>query len=119
MFRLAFATLFLLTSYSTAAEFVVVNRCPSPRLTVVNRIPATAPARNLDPSHTCAKCGTLANVVKSEANGMHSHQCPSCGYEWWHADPGTAPAFALPSSGGCESGNCPAPGRTFRRGLFR
>lgn len=71
--------------------------------------PAAKPALNIDPDHYCDRCGTYANVVKQEANGMHSHQCGKCGNEWWHSDPGAAPmqSYTLPSSSNCPNGNCP------------
>ncbi len=80
--------------------------------------PVVKPSLNIDPSHTCAKCGTYANVVKEEANGMHSHQCPNCGNTWWHANPAPAASFTLPASG-CPGGNCPGATTKARWRLFK
>jgi hypothetical protein len=104
--------------------FQVRNLCP-PAFTVVNKMPAAVPApakpaRNLDPDHTCDKCGTYQPVVSRSYYGLHSHVCGKCGNEWWHPDPG-AVRYMLPTSqSSCPSGGCP-PATTgyLRRGLFR
>lgn len=100
-----------------AAPALGVARDPKPVCRDPKPIPVV-PAKVYNASHTCAVCGTYANVVKQEANGMHSHQCPRCGNEWWHADPPTAPLITLPASG-CANGQCPAPSAPTRWRLFR
>lgn len=112
-----------------AGEFQVTNNVPA-AFTVVNRAdcscgascdcpPGACPSCTVpvlyDPEHTCSRCGTYANVVKDQANGQHSHQCPRCGNTWWHADPGAvavpAQYVAAPANpfavGDCPDGNCP------------
>lgn len=84
--------------------------------------PVANPVRNIDPDHTCDKCGAYSNVVARQANGMHSHVCtnPACRNEWWHADPGAVqvqPTFTLPASG-CANGQCPSATTYQRRGLI-
>lgn len=42
-----------------------------------------------DADHKCDGCGfeRRSTPVKQDGNGWHTHECPKCGLEWWHADP--------------------------------
>ncbi len=90
----------------------VASVTPTPKAAAV-RIPAkpVVPAKNIDPDHTCDRCGTHANVVVSEVGDWHSHQCGKCGNKWWHPNPGSGLVVAAPKAGpACVCRDCPLGG---------